>query len=58
MLTIINQFQEWFWDESVWTPPDATWAQYEERGYRHFNDIYYSAYTAVVIIILRFTFDR
>lgn len=58
MLDTIQEYRQWFWTESIWTPPNATWALYEEKGFRHFNDIYYSAYTAVLLVILRFTLDR
>lgn len=48
-----QQFRQAFWSEYVWTPPNATWALYEEKGFRHFNDIYYSAYTAIIITLIR-----
>lgn len=54
----LNRLSQWFWNEHVWTPPNATWALYEERGFRHFNDLYYSAYTAVILVIMRLLLDR
>lgn len=53
-----EKYRKIFWNEDVWTPPNATWALYEEKGYRHFNDIYLSAYTAIILIILRILFNR
>ncbi|CAG2179487.1 unnamed protein product, partial [Oppiella nova] len=46
-----------FWSEKVWIPPNTTWAQYEDN-YRHFNDIYYSLITAVLLIGVRLTLER
>ncbi|XP_046915903.2 ceramide synthase 6 [Dermatophagoides farinae] len=58
MLETIEKLRKGFWNEDVWTPPNATWKMYETNGYRHFNDLYYSAYTAVILIIIRIIFNR
>ncbi|KAF7489627.1 Ceramide synthase 6 [Sarcoptes scabiei] len=55
---MFENFRKSFWNEDVWTPPNVTWEHYETKGYRHFNDIYYSAYTAIVIILLRLILNR
>lgn len=58
MLQTLKYVSDKFWNEDIWTPPNATFALYEVKGFRHYNDIYYAAYTAVVILIIRFVLDR
>ena len=53
-----EKFRLAFWNEDIWTPPNATWQLYEQNDYRHFNDLYYSAYTAIILIIIRIIFNR
>ncbi|KAH9423928.1 Ceramide synthase 5 [Dermatophagoides pteronyssinus] len=58
MLKTFEKFRLAFWNEDIWTPPNATWQLYEQNDYRHFNDLYYSAYTAIILIIIRIIFNR
>lgn len=55
---MFEQFRASFWNEHVWMPPNVTWELYESNGYRHFNDLYYSVYTAVILIAVRFFLER
>jgi len=58
MLQILGKISNQFWNEEVWTPPNTTWNLYENNNYRHFNDIYYSLITALVLIVIRLTLER
>ena len=49
---------DWFWDDHFWTPPNATFDLYETAEYRHFNDIYYSLYSALILLLIRSLLER
>ena len=58
MSNYLNELSQLFWSEKVWIPPNTTWELYETQHYRHFNDIYYSLITALVLIVVRLTLER
>ena len=54
---VSNSPFSWFWSESIWVHPGYTWSDIETRAGVSFSDLYWSALTAVVIIIVRFAVE-
>ena len=62
LVNLFNNVRSTFWSERVWLPPNTSWALYESRvtniKYARFNDLYWSAITALVLVALRFILER
>eukprot|EP00096_Caligus_rogercresseyi_P009604 TRINITY_DN3283_c0_g3_i2.p1 TRINITY_DN3283_c0_g3~~TRINITY_DN3283_c0_g3_i2.p1 ORF type:complete len:361 (-),score=84.35 TRINITY_DN3283_c0_g3_i2:250-1332(-) len=52
---------EHFWSESIWLPPNATWASLETNGdlsSSHFEDLYKPIPLSLLVLLLRFFTER
>ncbi|CAN8003771.1 unnamed protein product [Ixodes hexagonus] len=61
---MVRQLGKWFWKESFWLPPNVTWAiiagDAEAPGPKNaqFNDLYYSVFVALVLLVVRYTLEK
>ena len=48
----------WFWSESIWVHPGYSWQDIESRSNVSFSDLYWTALTAMLIIVVRVFTER
>lgn len=62
MLQQLQQFSDWFWSESFWLPPTATWKDLTANKHNirtaQTHDLYIAIPLTVIIMLIRMTFER
>ena len=56
-----SSFNEWFWQEKLWLPPNSSWVALEDRDglvYPHPRDVLAALPLALALVAMRFTFER
>lgn len=56
-----SSFNEWFWQDTLWLPPNSTWADLEDRDglvYPHPQDTLAALPLAMALVAMRFAFER
>ncbi|XP_039107502.1 ceramide synthase 4 isoform X2 [Hyaena hyaena] len=56
-----SSFNEWFWQDTLWLPPNSTWADLEDREglvYPHPQDTLAALPLAMALVAMRFAFER
>uniref|UniRef100_F6SFF2 Ceramide synthase 4 n=1 Tax=Callithrix jacchus TaxID=9483 RepID=F6SFF2_CALJA len=58
---MLSSFNEWFWQDRFWLPPNITWTQLEDqdgRVYPHPQDMLAALPLALVLLAMRLIFER
>lgn len=56
-----SSFNEWFWQETIWLPPNSSWAVLEDRDglvFPHPRDLLAALPLALALVAMRFAFER
>lgn len=56
-----SSLNEWLWQDRFWLPPNNSWADLEDRDglvYAHPQDLLAALPLALVLVAMRFTFER
>lgn len=56
-----SSLKEWLWQDRFWLPPNTSWAELEDRDglvYAHPQDMLAALPVALVLVAMRFTFER
>ncbi|KAI2588419.1 ceramide synthase 4, partial [Homo sapiens] len=58
---MLSSFNEWFWQDRFWLPPNVTWTELEDRDgrvYPHPQDLLAALPLALVLLAMRLAFER
>ncbi|XP_032025433.1 ceramide synthase 4 isoform X3 [Hylobates moloch] len=58
---MLSSFNEWFWQDRLWLPPNVTWTELEDRDgrvYPHPQDLLAALPLALVLLAMRLAFER
>ncbi|XP_006869062.1 PREDICTED: ceramide synthase 4 [Chrysochloris asiatica] len=58
---MLSSLNEWLWQEKFWLPPNASWADLEDRNgvvYPHPRDLLAAVPLALVLLALRMAFEK